>query len=1331
MPHTADVECNRFYMTHTDLSEHHRLEALRSYGLLGTPPEKEFDCLTQLAARICETPIASLTLVDRDRQWFKSVIGVECRQTPRETGFSAHVVSAKAPLVIEDMLKEERFCSNPYVLGGPKLRFYAGVPLVTPQGFILGALAVMSGQPHNLRADQIDALQTLARSAMAEIERRRLAKLVEQPDIGSAVDALEQSEQRFRHLADSMPHIVWTAAADGTVDYANRAITEYAGLRKLDISTQNWKDVLHPDDLPPTIAAWRKAVHAGERFFTEYRIFCSAQNRYRWHAVQAEPARDSKGNILKWYGSAIDIHDSKEAHETMRSLETRLTKTLESITDAFFTLDRGWRFTYINREAERLFARPRHALLGKVIWEELRETVGSRFHREYLRAVRENCTVVVEDFSILLQRWVEAHAYPSDEGLAVHFRDITERKLATMESARINRALQLLSSCNQVAARAESEKQLTDEICRLIISVGGYRLAWIGYAEEDAFRSITPAAMAGGAEDVAYAGSLGLSWDEAAPGGQGPAGRTVRSGQASTIGNIEQDSAFSSWREAALQRGYRSGICLPLRNKSKTFGVLALYSAAEHACHPEEMKLLTELADNLAFYIESWRARERQRSMEAAVLKIAASVTAHTGTQFFEQLVRNLTEALGAHVGIVARLSDELPTHASTLVAYVDGRFRENFDYAVEGTPCERIAHESTWLISDKVTEHFPNAGMLAGLGARAYAGQRLDNSAGKPFALLFVLFREPIRQPDLVSSMLQIFAARAEAELERQEADTRIRDQAALLDKAQDAIIVRGLDQRVLFWNQSAVRVYGWTREEALGRSIDSLHFHDAALLRRLTDTLLEKGEWTGEVRHRRKDGTPLTVECRWTLVRDERGRPKSILAINTDITQRKADARKIYRLAFYDVLTGLPNRQLLNERVSHAIALSARGRNMSALLLIDLDNFKSLNDTLGHDKGDLLLKAAARRLAECVRQSDTVARFGGDEFMVLLEELGKEPAEAAARAEETSRHILQAFRQPFQTGGYQYQFTASLGVTLFDGSPISVEELLKQAELAMYQSKAAGRNTLYFFDPAMQARALARAAMEANLYQGIREKEFLLHYQPQLNAKGAVIGAEALIRWQRKERMISPAEFIPLAEETGLIEPIGQWVLETACLQLASWTAAPETAALNLSINVSARQFHHPDFVSQVRSALDRSGADPLRLKLELTESMLISDVEETVNKMNALKRIGIGFSLDDFGTGYSSLSYLRRLPLDQLKIDQAFIRNMLVDKDDETIALSILTLGKNLGLNVIAEGVETHEQWAFLIRHGCDGCQGYLFSKPVPIHHFSVFLRSRKLH
>lgn len=239
MPHTGDIECNRFYMIHTDLSEYHRLEALRSYGLLDTPPEKEFDRLTQLAARICETPIALLTLVDRDRQWFKSAIGVEYRQTPRETGFSAHVVSAKAPLVIEDLLQEERFCSNPYVLGGPKLRFYAGVPLVTPQGFMLGALAVMSRQPHNLCADQIDALETLARSAMAEIERRRLAKLVEQPDIGSAVDALEQSEQRFRHLADSMPHIVWTATADGTVDYANRAISEYAGLRKLDISIQN------------------------------------------------------------------------------------------------------------------------------------------------------------------------------------------------------------------------------------------------------------------------------------------------------------------------------------------------------------------------------------------------------------------------------------------------------------------------------------------------------------------------------------------------------------------------------------------------------------------------------------------------------------------------------------------------------------------------------------------------------------------------------------------------------------------------------------------------------------------------------------------------------------------------------------------------------------------------------------------------------------------------------------------------------------------------------------------------------------------------------------
>jgi EAL domain-containing protein (putative c-di-GMP-specific phosphodiesterase class I) len=354
-------------------------------------------------------------------------------------------------------------------------------------------------------------------------------------------------------------------------------------------------------------------------------------------------------------------------------------------------------------------------------------------------------------------------------------------------------------------------------------------------------------------------------------------------------------------------------------------------------------------------------------------------------------------------------------------------------------------------------------------------------------------------------------------------------------------------------------------------------------------------------------------------------------------------------------------------------------------------------------------------------------VARLGGDEFVVMLEDLGENDREVAVQARVIGEKILSALNMPYVLAGYEHQSTSSIGVAPFNDQHESVGELLKRADLAMYQSKSAGRNTLRFFDPGMQAVVTARAALEVDLRQALAQNEFLLYYQPQLNAMGRVTGVEALVRWQHPQRgMVSPADFIPLAEETGLIMPLGRWVLETACSLLAAWHARASTAALTLAVNVSPRQFRHPDFVDQVVSVLNSTGANPLNLKLELTESLLVDDMEVTINKMSALKSLGVGFALDDFGTGYSSLSYLKRLPLDQLKIDQSFVHDVLSDPNDAVIARTIIALGQSLGLDVIAEGVETEAQRDFLARHGCNAYQGYFFSRPMPIASLLAFLQ-----
>ncbi len=485
-------------------------------------------------------------------------------------------------------------------------------------------------------------------------------------------------------------------------------------------------------------------------------------------------------------------------------------------------------------------------------------------------------------------------------------------------------------------------------------------------------------------------------------------------------------------------------------------------------------------------------------------------------------------------------------------------------------------------------------------------------------------------------------------------------------------------------------------------------------------------------EFRMQNKDGHWQWILSRGMVVsRDADGKPLRLVGTNTDITERKAAADKIEHLAFYDPLTDLPNRRLLLDRLEQALTSSARHNRYGALMLLDMDDFKTLNDTLGHDIGDQFLVEVARRLQACVREGDTVARHGGDEFVVILEDLNEDTL-AAMQAESVAVKILRAVSQPYvldltAQGGLKntrsYHCTSSIGITLFRDNSVSADELMKRADTAMYQAKAAGRDTLRFFDPEMQAEVAARAALDSDLREAMRDNQFCLYYQPQVDSAGNWTGAEALLRWQHPRRgMVSPVEFIPQSELTGMIIPLGHWVLETACAQLVAWEKLPAMAHLTVAVNVSARQFRHVDFVDQVLATIGRTGANPTKLKLELTESLLLESVEDVITKMATLKAAGISFSLDDFGTGYSSLFYLKRLPLDQLKIDQSFVRDVLTDPNDATIARTIVALAQSMGLAVIAEGVETEVQREFLAAAGCTAYQGYLFGRPMPIGEFS---------
>jgi len=549
----------------------------------------------------------------------------------------------------------------------------------------------------------------------------------------------------------------------------------------------------------------------------------------------------------------------------------------------------------------------------------------------------------------------------------------------------------------------------------------------------------------------------------------------------------------------------------------------------------------------------------------------------------------------------------------------------------------------------------------------------------------------------------------------------------AATAFEVQEGMLVTDADRVMIRVNWAFTAITGYASSDVIGKrpKLLSSGRHDANFYSAMWKSINETGTWAGEIWNRRKNGEIYPVHLTITAVRDQSGQTSNYVAAFSDITEIKSAEEKIKNLAFYDSLTGLPNRRLLQDRLQQALSSRMRTGREGALLFIDLDNFKTLNDTLGHGVGDLLLQQVAQRLVACVREGDTVARLGGDEFVVMLEDMSVQAIEAAEQAEVIGVKILSSLNQTYQLDQHEFHSTSSIGATLF-GEHQSIETLLQQADIAMYEAKKAGRNSLRFFDPGMQEVINERAVMESELRVALESRQFELYYQVQVDSAHRAIGAEALIRWNHPERgMISPALFIPLAEDTGAILPIGHWVLEAACAQLKRWQEDVLMNEVVLAVNVSAKQFRQPGFVAQVQEVVTRYGIRPMQLKIELTESVVLKDVDDTIDKMKILKAFGVSFSMDDFGTGYSSLQYLKRLPLDQLKIDQSFVRDIATDSNDKSIVKTIIAMAKGMNLDVIAEGVETEEQRQFLEITGCCQFQGYLFSRPVPIEQFEALL------
>jgi diguanylate cyclase (GGDEF)-like protein/PAS domain S-box-containing protein len=553
----------------------------------------------------------------------------------------------------------------------------------------------------------------------------------------------------------------------------------------------------------------------------------------------------------------------------------------------------------------------------------------------------------------------------------------------------------------------------------------------------------------------------------------------------------------------------------------------------------------------------------------------------------------------------------------------------------------------------------------------------------------------------------------------------------AAVALESQEGIVISDKDGLILRVNKAFSVLTGFDAQEIIGTPVRALLDvrQDPAAIEELSRQIRGAGYWQGELWTKRKLGGPFIARRTISAVRTESGEITNFVGSFSDITGAKRAEEQIHTLAYFDALTQLPNRRLLYDRMTQVMADNRRSRALSAALFLDLDNFKVLNDTRGHNVGDGLLVTAAQRIQANVRGHDTVARLGGDEFVVIISDLGEDVRAAATHAGAVGEKLREALARPYDVDGRQYHCPASLGIALFRGAEETIETVLKHADLAMYQAKSAGRNTVRFFDPAMQIALDRRSALESDLRLAVELGQLRLHYQPQLNREGRIIGAEALLRWVHHEHgVIMPGDFIGLAEESGLILSIGEWVLQCGCAQLVAWSRNAATRDLQLAVNVSALQFHRPEFVALAANAVAQAGAEPTRLTIEITESVVLNDVADTLTKMEQLKALGIRLSLDDFGTGNSSLSYLSRLPLNELKIDKSFVVNLPDNRNDAIIVQTIITMATSLGLNVIAEGVETEAQRAFLQLHGCNSHQGYLYSPPLPSQEFDRFVTLR---
>lgn len=733
-----------------------------------------------------------------------------------------------------------------------------------------------------------------------------------------------------------------------------------------------------------------------------------------------------------------------------------------------------------------------------------------------------------------------------------------------------------------------------------------------------------------------------------------------------------------------------------------------------------ENQVLSRTEELHATNIQLKRETAHQQHLAVTLQALLNATNQTQATDFFQRCAKELAVAYNTQYAMIGLYhnededEDERHYAIKTLAVWTGESFAENFTYLLKGTPCQDILNLSAEIIPRDAAKNYPDDHMLLEMGIESYFGAPLVTPSGNVIGIISVMDTSPMDIGSWVKPILALFANRVALEVQRKATQEELELAASVFNKSADAILICTKNNEILRVNPAFTRITGYSLEEAAGQTPAMLKsgVHPKAFYKSFWDTLHATGIWQGEIIDRRKNGETFATWQTVTVVRDTAGDISQFISIFSDISEKKLTEKRIYDLSHHDIVTGLPNRIFFQDIADTALDHAKRIHTQLAILFIDLDHFKLINDTLGHPVGDQLLQQVALRLKQTIDQDNILSRFGGDEFTLLVPSIQSTDDVALI-----AKRILLHLAEPFIVDNNELIMPASIGIGIYPENGDSVATLLKNADSAMYQAKANGRNDFQFYTSQMNQQAQERLELERDLRKALKEGEFLLHYQPQVNViSGKITGVEALIRWQHPVMgLISPANFIPVAESSGLIVPIGKWVLETACEQLQQWHSHGYTS-LCVAVNLSGRQFSQEGLIDTIKEAITASGINAANLELEITESMMMENTDETINILNDIKSLGIQLSIDDFGTGYSSMAYLKRFPIDTLKIDQSFVRGLPEDAGDGAIVKATIAIAHALNLSVIAEGVETKDQLSFLQPLNCEEVQGYYFSRPL---------------